>query len=515
MERQIYPIRDRRSWLWLGLSGVLGLFTFGAWLVPGLAWVAPIFTLRFLRTQPVLRGFAAALPVAAATLAVILRGAVPIPGVGYPIFIAVTAVVGLLPYLLDRLLAPRLPGLAATLVFPLAVVSLEFLNAQGEWGTWGSTAYTQASNLPLSQLIALTGIWGLIFLMTWPAALVCWAWEQGWSWRRVRGPALFYGALVALALGYGYTRLATPPPGATVRVAAIPAERPALINQSEAEDALVERVIAGEAGAEELAAARALFEASNARLLERSANEAAAGAQIVFWAEGNAAVLKDDEAALIARGQTLARERSVYLGMALGVLTPGAERPLENKIVLVTPEGEVGFEYLKAFPVPGGEAAASVLGPAELPTLDTPFGRIGAAICFDMDHHAYIRQASEQGVDMLFAPANTWPEVARTHADMARTRAIENGFSLLRPASNGLAIAADPYGRLLGQSDFWQTGGATLVASVPVARIPTLYGRIDDALAYGAVAGLAGLVCWGLVRGLRLRGGLRQERSAT
>lgn len=509
MVKHHYPIADRRSWLWLALGALLGLFTYGAWLVPPIVWLAPALTLRFLRTQPTLRGFALALPVTAAMLAVLLRGVAPIPGVGYAIFVVIGATLGLVPYLLDRLLAPRLPGFAATLVFPCAMVALEFLNAQGEWGTWGATAYTQSGNLPLTQIISVAGLWGVVFLMSWPAALLNWAWEQGWRWERVRGGLLAYAALLAVALGFGYARLATPAPGATVRVAGIPAANPPLISSDEAERALVGRVLDGKATPDDRAAARALFEAANADLLARSAIEAQAGARIIFWAEGNATVLKDDEAALVERGQALARAQGVYLGMAMAVLTPGAERPLENKVVLVTPAGATGLEYLKAFPVPGSEAAASVLGPAVLPTLDTPYGRIGVAICFDMDHHAYLSQASARGVDILFAPANTWPEVAATHADMARTRAIEHGFALVRPASHGISLAADAHGRTLARSDFWQTGGATLVATVPVARVPTLYGRIGDAAAYAAIAGLAALALWGVAGALRARRAVR------
>jgi apolipoprotein N-acyltransferase len=512
VEHPSYPIRDRRTWLWLALSTLIGFFTFGAWLIPLLAWVAPIFTLRFMRTQPALRGFVLLLPATIAVLAVLLRGVVPIPGVGYAIFIATGAVMGLLPYLIDRVLAPRLPPFAATLVFPLAMVGLEFLNAQGPWGTWGGTAYTQAGNLPLTQLVSVTGLWGLVFLMTWPAALVNWAWEQGWRWGQIRGGLLFYTALLALAMGFGYGRLATAA-GATVRVAGIPSDMPSLVSQEETHDELISRVISGLSTPEERLAARELFERNNARLLERSDHEARAGAQIVFWAEANATVLKDDEVALVERGRALARERGIYLGMAMAVLTPGAERSLENKIVMVKPDGAIGFEYLKAYPVPGSEAASSVLGAPIMPTLDTPFGRIGAVICFDMDHHAYIRQASAQGVDILFAPANTWQEVAVIHADMARMRAVENGVALLRPASNGLSIAADSHGRLLARSDSWQSGGGALVANLPVQGAPTVYGRIGDTFAYASIAGLSVLALWALTRGLRRWGAVRRQNS--
>ncbi len=45
-----------RAALWLALAALLSIFTFGRWVIPLLVWLAPIFLLRFLRTQPVLRG---------------------------------------------------------------------------------------------------------------------------------------------------------------------------------------------------------------------------------------------------------------------------------------------------------------------------------------------------------------------------------------------------------------------------------------------------------------------------
>lgn len=44
----------------------------------------------------------------------------------------------------------------------------------------------------------------------------------------------------------------------------------------------------------------------NEDLLKRTEREAIAGAKIVFWAEANALVMKEDEAALIERGRELA-----------------------------------------------------------------------------------------------------------------------------------------------------------------------------------------------------------------
>ena len=106
-----------------------------------------------------------------------------------------------LPYLADRLLVNRLRGFAATLVFPLLQVSLEYIiTTVSPLGSWGSLAYTQHSFLPFLQLLSITGMWGLSFLIAWLAPVVNWAWEQDFALQRVRTGVLTYGGILALVL---------------------------------------------------------------------------------------------------------------------------------------------------------------------------------------------------------------------------------------------------------------------------------------------------------------------------
>ena len=95
------------------------------------------------------------------------------------------------------------------------------------FGTAGSVAYSQYANLPLLQLVSVTGIWGLTFLVSWLAPVVNELWERGLSPRaaRVVAAVLFVAALCA-ALVFGGIRLAFPgPDAATVRVAALAPDR--------------------------------------------------------------------------------------------------------------------------------------------------------------------------------------------------------------------------------------------------------------------------------------------------
>jgi apolipoprotein N-acyltransferase len=225
------PLRDRLSSLWLALAIALFAFATVRWTIPLAAWLYPVFLLRFVRTQSLLRGILLVLLAFMLELAFELQGFVPFPGaLSYlaPFgFGVVFGVLYILPYLIDRLITPRLGGMAGTLVFPLAVTTVFYLSALvNPFGTFGNPAYTQYGNLPLLQLLSVTGLWGIVFLISWLASVVNWAWEQGFAWSKVRPGLLLYSVLLGLVFVGGGARLAFfTPQGPTVRVVGITASR--------------------------------------------------------------------------------------------------------------------------------------------------------------------------------------------------------------------------------------------------------------------------------------------------
>src|ERR1700736_4584324 len=80
--------RRPRSWVWLIAAAVLLLFANGASNLPIAAWLAPLFLLRFVRTQRPWIGLPVAYLVMATAFSFQFRGMVPIPGVGYYVFLA-------------------------------------------------------------------------------------------------------------------------------------------------------------------------------------------------------------------------------------------------------------------------------------------------------------------------------------------------------------------------------------------------------------------------------------------
>lgn len=474
--------------LLLAAAGVAAALATGRFSMAIAAWAAPILLLRASRAPRLWEGLLPAAFLFGAAFAVAWAGTFGMPA-------WLWGVLGLLyfiPWVVDRALSPRLPAGRATLVLPAAWVSLEFalvtlpvLNGQ-PLGSWGAVAYSQWELAPLVQLVSLTGIWGVTFLVGWTAAVVNLAWERGWRGDLARRHATACGAVIGAVLLWGSARLATTPqPEATVRVAGVAVDNPALTV------GIWNPVARGRTvTAEDRATMGARLDTLHERLLEATRREARAGARLVAWAEDNAIVFKEDEPALIGRGQALAREEGIILFMGMVALRPGEKA--ENKVVAVTPAGEVAFEYLKAYPTPWELSRA---GDRVLRFVDTEFGRFGAAICYDFDYPRLLRGAGRAGAAFMVAPADDGMQADPLHARMAAFRAVENGFAMLRPVIGGRALAVDPYGRVLAQADYgagaYFAGGThVLVAQVPLGRVSTVYAKVGDVVAWLSLAAL-------------------------
>lgn len=477
---------------WLAVATVLLYLAGGNHPIALAAWLAPVCLVRFVRMQPALRGIAVAYVVLAVTNGIVMRDMVPVPGVGYYIFVVISGVSAVLPNVVDRLLAPRLKGFAGTLVFPATLVAIQFANSFGPYGSWGTLAYTQSGNLPLLQSLAVTGLWGIVFLIGWFAGIVNYALQEGLRTRPAMRALAVFGGVFLLVVAAGEAWLALAPPSApTVRVASLsPVKFPVGLD----------KVIGGKMEQADIVQFEAAATAAQNDLLERSAREAEAGAKIVFWSETALHILKQDEQSTLQRGSAFAANHRIYLGMALAVWTPGLDRPLENKIVLIEPTGKIAWQFAKARPVPGPEASWSSTSDGQLRMIDTPYGRITGVICFDADFPPLIAQAGRMGADIILIPSNDWRGIDPTHTKMASARAIEQGVNLVRQVSNGYSAAYDYQGRPLAAMDAYQAANLAMVAQVPTRGVHTLYTRLGDWLAWLNIAGLIVLTLLALFR---------------
>jgi apolipoprotein N-acyltransferase len=236
-------------------------------------------------------------------------------------------------------------------------------------------------------------------------------------------------------------------------------------------------------------------------LLARSRKEAQAGAKMITWAEESAFILKEDEPTVLEKAKALAREEHVYLQLGLQPILRTQHFPFaENRAIFIDPQGNVVWDYRKAFPIPFAETNEYRGGPAIVPWADTPYGRVAGVICYDMDYVPYMRQAGLAHVGLVLAPANDWQAIENDHTHIAVYRAVENGFSMMRPDAKGVSVAVDPLGREVAQGEYYTTGRLDIVAMMPVHAVPTLYSRIGDVFAYVCILTLITLTALGFVR---------------
>lgn len=489
-----WAVSSGSSWLAL-LLGCLALpFSYGADNVPCAAWLVPLFLLRFVRTQRLWVSLPVLLVAQMAALAFQLRGMFPGDGAAYWLTLTASAVPALVPYAIDRIMLRRMSAVLGAFVFPLAYTVVDYASSFSPYGSWGAIGYSQYGELALLQLVALTGLWGVTFLIGWFAAAGNLLLEEGWKSRSaVRAGSAFLIAIVLILFCGGLRLSAFAPQAAPVRIASLSAA------PRHSPGGLI-RLAAGQASAADLEQIRAWAGPIDEDLLRRADDAARGGARIVFWAEANAPVLQGDEAALLGEGSRLAARDKIYLGMGLGVWVPGAARVLENELVLIEPDGSIAWHYRKAHPVPGEEAAMSAPADGRLRVLDTPFGRLSGAICFDADFPQTLRQAGLQNVDIILNPSNEWRAIDPWHTQMASVRAIEEGASIVHQASHGLSAAFDYEGNRLAAVDYFSSDGGTMIADVPIRGVRTPYSRLGDWFAWACIAALLSLVVIALAR---------------
>ncbi|MBN7438720.1 carbon-nitrogen hydrolase family protein [Mycobacteroides abscessus subsp. abscessus] len=473
-------------WIWLVVGSLLALFAVGGrWGLPLAAWMCPVLLLRFTRTSRHWWAATGAVCLAYAGAAAFWMCANDIPFIAElaPKLIFGGALLGGAPYIIDRLLGSGIPPLARLFLFPAMVVSIEFgLITFGPNGAYyGVLANTQIGNLALLQIIAVTGPYGLGFLIGIFATVANYVWERGARSLRVAGA---FAAVLAVVVVGGSARMVFTPTSTThtVRIAGVNPSKAAvhsflLAAVGETQTKLSEN--AGMVPVVDPASAPAQAGALLDELFASTRRAAQAGAKIVVWSEEAARITSMDKPAFLDRAQQVAREAGIYLNVANSVYIPGS-MSTRNESHFIGPDGTILWDYDKRHPVPGQEHFTPGRGP--IPVVETPYGRIGNVICFDADFSATMHLDA----DIMLVPSAGWAHESINHTWMVGLRAIENGYSLVRQVFDGRSTAFDYHGNMLSTQDT-TTGRKIWLVDVPTHGTVTVYRVVGDALAWLSV----------------------------
>ena len=220
--------------------------------------------------------------------------------------------------------------------------------------------------------------------------------------------------------------------------------------------------------------------AANAGILAAGIAACAAnGAEMVFTPEMSGLLDKDRERlfanvrgeeddVVLAAMRAEAKARGVWIALGSLAIRPeeGAER-LVNRSFLIDAEGGIAARYDKIhlFDVDLGEGErygeSRAYRPGERAAIaDTPVGRLGLSICYDMRFPKLYETLSEAGADVLAVPAAFTRPTGEAHWHLLlRSRAVENTAFVVAAAQTGEhvdgratyghSLVVDPWGEVL------------------------------------------------------------------
>jgi apolipoprotein N-acyltransferase len=461
------------SYACLLLGMALLVLTGSKWHIGLAAWIYPVLLLRYLGTRKGTWNLLLFFALDYMAIKLAYAGAVPVPGfMGLLVLLLITSFAAFPFFLHYFIYRPQV--FWATLVLPVSLVAAEFMFSFGPYGTWGSIANSQYDDKILLQVASLTGQCGITFVIGWTASVVNWLWSHSFQKQfffKLKG----YFAFMALVAIFGLVRwLAPPASDQKVKIAGIAV-----------------KMNWGHFDMDELAKETLNSKYENQRLhlvqlsdqwLGLAEKEAKAGANIVVGAEVNVLILKQDEPSFLEKAMKLAKKDKVYLFVGLGVPIPGKiPFSLENKVIIISPEGSVLSSYYKSNPVPG---ETCIKGNGVLPVINSPYGRLSTVICYDADFPDLVKQAGQNKINLLIIPANDWQEISPFHTKMAFFRGIENGTSVIRETTRGLAAITDASGNIVASKDYFDGGELVMVADIPVHGKWAFYPIIGNAFAW-------------------------------
>ena len=400
------------------------------------------------------------------------------------------AILYFLPYLTDSYIYTKFRniGVLSTLTFPISVTAIFFLfSLEGPFD--GSAVYNVYAygNIIFKQLASILGLWGFVFIFSWFASIINYAWENNFQLKRIKKIGIVYfSILLAIFLFGGIKNYSAQKSDTnTVKIATV-----VFIQEQENKETI---------NFEQIFEYKLLsnFENTITRIQNSIKIAAKNNAKIISFQEYSIVVDENAESGLKTIIQNLANMNNIYISISYAVFPD--EGKGNNKHLLINNNGEIIIDYTKRYLMGlesiGGEANAMNKGAEIIQTAETQYGKIAVAICKDMEFSPYIRQAGKQNVDIMIASAYSWP---RSYGYDNYLRAIENGFSFINPNCNGITYAMNYNGKVLADMDYYQTKDGIMYADVPIKGINTIYSIIGDSFSWLCILLLLGSIAYSM-----------------
>ena len=188
-----------------------------------------------------------------------------------------------------------------------------------------------------------------------------------------------------------------------------------------------------------------------------------------------------------SRFSALARELEIHLLLGSFAELSGEPTRCFNTSVLFGPDGSriAAYRKIHLFDVTieannESYTESETLVPGEdIVVVDTPFGRLGMAVCYDLGFPELVRAMVEQGMEICAVPSAFTSLTGRVHWEsLLRSRAIENltfmiaadqgGYHVGGRETHGDSMIVDPWGQVLNRLPH---GTGVVVANVDIDKL--------------------------------------------
>jgi len=488
------------SVLWFLLGFGIFMFTRRSEIVPtvGIAIIiAPIFILRFIRTQTTKKGILLTFLGFILSLNIALWGLFELGDKSISLIISLVrssllAIPFSLPYIADKLIYPKFKekGILPTLTFPIIATAIFFLfSLEGPFDGDAIFAVFGYGNLIIKQLASIAGLWGFVFIFSWFASIINYSWEMKFNWGKIKKTTLIFFSILIIIFLFGVIKTSSlmSPKSDTVKIATI------VIIPEDGKAVPMDKIFRDKT--------LSPFKETMSKIEILTKKAVFNNAKLVTFQEHSMTVNEENVNELIKQSKKIAKENDIYFSITFGIFPK--EGKGENRQLLINNQGEIEIDYTKRYLLglgEHGETGVFKKGPEVIQTADTPYGRIGISICRDMSFPQYIRQAGRNNVDIMLSPSYDFP---KSTSLLYSLRSIENGFSFVRPVYNGISFVVDYNGKILAQMASDKSEDGILYANVPTKGIKTIYSMIEDLLAWLCVLGFVAFIVMPIVSRIR------------
>jgi apolipoprotein N-acyltransferase len=439
------------------------------------------------------------------------QGVMPFPApVMLPIIIFL-GVIRLIPLILDKIFYNSLPGYLSIFLFPSVSLIVESFIANGPNGTFGNIAYNLVDIKVLMQLTSITGIWGISFMIFLFATVSNHILENYKTQKTVRVFSTSYGVLLLVMLIFGIIRLELGKKpvleAERIKIAAVTSENkdwsiaihwivtgqilefPKKIDQTSPQLVEFQKSFQKFIGDHKNPRFESVFSALEEyydEIFDNCQEAINDGAKVILLSEGEMICFNDGENKIIERAREFARQNNIYFFFAMGTIYPNKMKNNEpfigNKILSIDPDGNIIDTYYKNVPVKNADP--SIPGDGIINIVETPYGNFSPVICYDADFPTMMRQTGLNNTDVIMVATGDWYSISPYHSKVGIVRSIENGVAMFKTVSYGLSVAADAYGNIITEDDFFEDDHHIMIAEIPIYKTATFYSFAGDFLIY-------------------------------